>query len=103
MDVIRVDYEAMNRVAGAFGQKAGDIEAILRALEGRIQQLDASWDGIAEQAFRQEWESCRRKLADTPRMLQEISTALIRIAEELRQAEERMRSQMPNIVVSDNS
>ncbi|MCS6909551.1 MAG: WXG100 family type VII secretion target [Anaerolineales bacterium] len=102
MDVIRVDYDAMYRVAGVFNQRASDVEGILRALEGRIQQLDASWDGIAEQAFRQEWDSCRRKLADTPRMLQEISSALTRIADEIRQAEERMRAQIPNIVQSDN-
>ncbi|RMG62981.1 MAG: WXG100 family type VII secretion target [Chloroflexi bacterium] len=102
MDRIRIDYQTMYRVAGAFGQQAGEIGDILRALEGRINQLDASWDGIAEQAFRQEWESCRRKLADTPRMLQEIATALTRIADEIRAAEERMRAQMSTIITSDN-
>lgn len=102
MSVIRVNYGEMERVAGIFEQKAGEIESILSALRSRIAQLDASWDGIAEQAFRQEWDSCDRKLRDTPSMLREIATALRRIAQEIRQAEERMRAQIPNIITSDN-
>ncbi|MCS6773293.1 MAG: WXG100 family type VII secretion target [Anaerolineae bacterium] len=102
MNVIRINYAEMERVAGIFDQKASEIDGILSALRGRINQLNASWDGVAEQAFYQEWNSCERKLADTPRMLREIATALRRIAQEIREAEERMRAQMPNIIVSDN-
>lgn len=102
MNVIRVDYEAMKRVAGVFEQKAGEVEAILAALRKRIDQLDKSWDGIAEQAFRQEWSSCDLKLSATPQMLREIASALRRIEEELRNAEEQLRSQIPGIIVSDN-
>lgn len=102
MNVIRVDYEAMRRVADVFEQKAGEVETILTALRKRIRQLDDSWDGIAEQAFRQEWNSCDLKLNATPQMLREIASALKRIEEELRRAEEQLRSQIPGIIVSDN-
>lgn len=102
MNAIRMDYGEMERVAGVFEQKAGEIDAVLSALRGRITQLNASWDGVAEQAFYQEWVSCDRKLSDTPRMLREIAVTLRRIAQEIRQAEEQMRAKMSQLIQSDN-
>lgn len=101
MSQIRMSYLEMRQVAEDFKNKAVEVQQILRFLEGQMDQLFCTWEGMAETAFMAEWASCRSKLQDTPPMLDEISRALFQTAQAIQEAEQRAKSIPQTNIVSD--
>lgn len=102
MSQIRIPYDEVHNVANEFSNQATTIQSAIESLNKRAEQLVQNWEGVAEQAFMQELESCRIKLAHTPEMLNQISQALHRTATDIQAAEQQASSQI-NSTISSNS
>jgi WXG100 family type VII secretion target len=99
---IRINYQEMRAVASDFQQQSESAQQIIQSLNSRTQQLMAGWEGVAEQAFMQELDSCNQRLRRVPEMLQQISQALRNTANRIEQAEEEARRGMSSTITADN-
>jgi WXG100 family type VII secretion target len=93
-DVIRVDYEALTKIAGQFQNEAEAIELLLQAMRGSMTPLqNGGWIGRGSDAFFNEMESevmpAVQRLADA---LQQAGAVSRQIGEVLQSAEEEAGS-----------
>ena len=100
---IRINYQEMRTVARDFQQQSEATQNIISNLNSRTQQLMVAWEGVAEQAFMQELESCNQRLRRVPEMLQQISRALAQTADRIEQAEAEAARGMASTITADNS
>jgi WXG100 family type VII secretion target len=99
---IRINYQEMRTVASDFAQQAEATQQIISSLNSRTQQLMGAWEGVAEQSFMTELESCNQRLRKVPDMLQQISQALRQTAERIEQAEQEAARGMGSTITADN-
>lgn len=103
MSEIRINYQEMRAVAGDFQGQGESVQQILSTLDNRANQLMTSWEGVAEQAFMQELDSCRQRLRRVPEMLAQISQALRQTADRIEQAEMEASRSMASTITADNA
>jgi len=99
---ITINYQEMRDVAREFQNQSQQTQQILQSLNNRAQQLMAGWEGVAEEAFMQELQSCQQRLNKVPEMLSQISQALARTADTVEQAEQQAASHTRSSITADN-
>jgi WXG100 family type VII secretion target len=102
MSEIRMNYEEMRAVASDFQSQSEATQQIINTLNSRAEQLMSTWEGISEQSFMQELDSCRQRLNRVPEMLSQIGQALRQAADRIEAAEQEAARAMPGIVTADN-
>lgn len=102
MSEIRINYEEMRAVATDFQSQAEATQQIIDTLNSRAEQLMTGWEGVAENSFMQELDSCRGRLVRVPDMLTQISQALRNTADRIEAAEQEAARAMPTTITADN-
>jgi len=87
---ILVSPERLESAAGVFDSKKSETEQILSSLRSMMQNLNAEWDGIAQEKFYAQWDAMLPKMNQFTQLLGEISTELRRIAQVFRETDERV-------------
>lgn len=103
MPQIRMSYDDMRAVASDFQAQADTVSQIISTLNNRTQQLMANWEGVAEQSFMTELESCNQRLSRVPEMLTQISQALNTTAAKIEEAEQAAAAAIPSTITADNA
>lgn len=89
MTQIVVSPERLESVASTFDAKKSETESIISALRSTMNNLDAEWDGVAQNKFYAQWNEMIPKMTQFTNLLGEISSELRRIAQVFREADER--------------
>ena len=100
---IRINYDEMRSVASEFQNQSNATQQIINSLNNRAQQLLSSWEGVAEQSFMQELESCRQRLNRVPEMLAQVSQALRTTADRVEAAEQEAARAAASTITADNA
>jgi WXG100 family type VII secretion target len=87
MPRIRVNYDALRSAAAAVNTRSTTLKEIQTALAGRAAVLATSWDGLAEQSWFAQLQSCQTRIAKSPAMLDELSRDLFDSAQLIEKAE----------------
>ncbi|HKS47771.1 MAG TPA: WXG100 family type VII secretion target [Amycolatopsis sp.] len=75
MDQLTVDFSALDEAANALDKHVDEATALLDEVEGHVRQLESSWSGAAQAAFRaafDEWRSAVRDLHDEARTIRDF-------------------------------
>lgn len=90
---ITVQSEDLHQQSAQVNSGAQEVDAILTRLTGQIQNLAASWDGAASQAFQERWQEwqtgaqqVRQAMESMGQFLTEAGHAYERTEDELRSA-----------------
>jgi WXG100 family type VII secretion target len=103
MSQIRMSYDEMRAVASDFQAQSDAVSQILSTLNSRANQLMSTWEGVAEQSFMQELQSCQQRMSRVPEMLAQISQALNNTAAKIEEAEQAAASAIPSTITADNA
>lgn len=90
MTQILVSPERLESVASTFDNKKSETEQILSSLRSLMQNLNAEWDGVAQEKFYSQWDAMLPKMNQFTNLLGEISGELRRIAQVFRETDERV-------------
>jgi WXG100 family type VII secretion target len=88
MTQIVVAPERLESVAQTFDSKRDETENIINTLRSTMGDLDADWDGVAQNKFYAEWNEMLPKMTQFTELLAEISSELRRIAQVFRETDE---------------
>lgn len=88
MTQIVVSPERLEAVASTFDGKKTETENIINTLRSTMNNLDAEWDGVAQNKFYAEWNEMIPKMNQFTNLLGEISSELRRIAVVFRETDE---------------
>lgn len=102
MSHIHINYQEMRAVAGDFQRQAETTNDIIRTLNSRAEQLMAGWEGVAEQSFMGELNSCRQRMVRVPEMLNQIGSALRQTADRIEEAEREAARRTHDIITADD-
>lgn len=103
MNQIRMNYAEMAASAQAFAQMAQEADTLVSRVRQEADKLTQGWEGVADQAFMEQIESCMARLRHTPLMMSETSEA-IRVASEIVQrAEEEARAKIGATILDDSN
>ena len=101
MSHIHINYDEVRSVAKEFEEKSQATQDIINTMNGKVEQVMANWEGIAEQSFIQEFESCRSRMGRIPGKLNQIARALRETADRIQQAEEEAARQAQEQINAD--
>ena len=88
MTQIVVSPERLEAVAQTFDAKKSETENIIASLRSTMSNLDAEWDGVAQNKFYAEWNEMIPKMNQFTELLGEIASELRRIAQVFRETDE---------------
>ncbi len=90
MTQIVVSPERLEAVARTFDAKRSEVENIVNTLRSTMNNLDAEWDGVAQNKFYSQWNEMIPKMTQFTSLLSEIDSELRRIAQVFRETDERV-------------
>ena len=90
MTQIVVAPERLEAVAHTFDAKKSETESMINELRSTMHNLDAEWDGVAQNKFYAEWNEMLPKMNQFTSLLGQISSELRRIAQVFRETDERV-------------
>ena len=90
MTQIVVAPERLESVAGTFEAKKSETETLIQTLRSTMNNLDAEWDGVAQNKFYAEWNEMLPKMTQFTDLLEQIASELRRIAQVFRETDERV-------------
>lgn len=90
MTQILVSPERLEAVANTFDNKKSETEQILSTLRAMMQNLNAEWDGVAQEKFYAQWDAMLPKMNQFTNLLGEISGELRRIARVFRETDQNV-------------
>jgi WXG100 family type VII secretion target len=99
--LIRADYERLHQSAAKTAECSQRLQSCIVTLNARSAELMAGWDGVAEQEFMRQLDSCRARMAKTPALLDELASDLRATATTLLDGEHQASAAILNIVRAD--
>jgi WXG100 family type VII secretion target len=88
MTQIVVSPSRLEAVARTFEAKKSETESMINTLKSTMNNLDAEWDGVAQNKFYGEWNEMIPKMVQFTNLLGEIASELRRIAQVFRETDE---------------
>jgi WXG100 family type VII secretion target len=88
MTQIVVSPSRLEAVARTFEDKKSETESMINTLKSTMNNLDAEWDGVAQNKFYGEWNEMIPKMVQFTNLLGEIASELRRIAQVFRETDE---------------
>ena len=101
MTHIRANYDELRAAAQLVAAESEAARRCIRALATRATQLMAGWDGVAEQEFMRQLQSCASRMARTPAMLDELAGDMREAARVLEQGERDASALIAATVTAD--
>ncbi len=98
---IRANYELLNQSASKTAACSRRLRGCIDVLNARAAELLAGWDGVAEQEFMRQLESCRARMAKAPALLDELAEDLRATASILLEGERQASAAMRNVIQAD--
>ena len=96
-----MSYEEMHAAAGDIARCAERTRASLQRLQKAATDLDPHWTGTARAAFDKSFAACLAEAVHFPRMLDQISAALVSTAQTVADAEQRAKGVIAATVIDD--
>lgn len=93
---ITITPEELRSSANVFSTKSGEIAETLTLLRQEVDNLEATWDGAAQDQFFISYSEMETTLNEFPTILEGISTQLTTVADTLEQTDEDLRSALSN-------
>ena len=90
MTQIVVAPERLEAVAHTFDAKKSEAESMINELRSTMQNLDAEWDGVAQNKFYANWNEMLPKITQFTELLGQIASELRRIAQTFRELDEQV-------------
>lgn len=85
----RFDYEAIEQSATQFTTQKEAVEQVMSQLSTEVQTLEGTWEGLANTAFKQEWDNHKKAMEQLGLQLEEVSKALKAYADNARTLEQQ--------------
>lgn len=101
MTLIRANYDELRAAAQQVADESEAARRCIRTLATRAVQLLAGWDGVAEQEFMRQLQSCTSRMARTPALLDELARDLRECARVLEQGERETSALIAATVTAD--
>lgn len=89
---ITVTSEELHQQATRVATGANEVDAILTRLTGEIQNLAASWEGAASQAFQTRWQEWQTGAQQVRQAMEGMGQFLAEAARAYEDTEEQLRS-----------
>lgn len=93
---IRVTREDLDGYANKYNQESQNMEQMIRNMYGYVDQLEATWEGQAAQAFRERLDSLKPSFENIQQVIGEISTALNKSAQTFSDVDEQLKQAWMN-------
>lgn len=93
---ITITPEELRSSASTFSSKAEEITQILSDLRTEVDNLEATWDGAAQDQFFASYSEMETTLNQFPEVLEGISGQLTTVADTLEQTDEDLRTALSN-------
>jgi len=90
MTQIVVSPERLEAVSSMFSTQKTETENILNLLISSMNDLEADWEGVAQNRFYTQWNEMMPKMTQFTSLLEEISSELRRIADVFRQTDDHV-------------
>jgi len=84
---IIADPDELRQVATQFQQASADSHGMVQQLSGRIQTLDANWDGLSNQKFMADFDTWQLGMRQYVTLLDEINQHLLALAQRFEDAD----------------
>ena len=88
MAVAKYDFEAMFEQAGKVSKGATDLSALIKTIDGVVEEMASAWSDRAQKKFEQQWTEMSAKLKEYVPVIEEYGKAVNSHAEKIRSAGE---------------
>lgn len=94
---ISIPIERLRHVGGEFKAASSESLEIVGRLQQAVQALDPEWDGVAKQAFYQQWRQWETTLRQFAQLLETAGGQLDRMASDFSETELELRRKMEKL------
>lgn len=102
MNRIHAHYEELRAASTKLAAEAQEFESCLTALQQRTEQLSAAWEGVAEDEFVHQLQSCTARMTRTPEALGKLSRDVAKAADVLEAGERAAQAAIRSIIAADD-
>jgi WXG100 family type VII secretion target len=99
---IHVNYEELRAAATKLAAEAQEFEVCMTSMQQRAEQLSAAWEGVAEDEFVRQLQSCAARMTRTPAALGRLSGDVAKAADVLEAGERAAQEAIRSIVAADD-
>jgi WXG100 family type VII secretion target len=103
MPQIRMNYDDMAASSKSFAEMSSRAAELVQNVRAEADRLSAGWEGVADVEFLSQIDSCMQRLAHTPLMMSEISTAIKTASDLIQQAEQQAQAAIQSTIVDDTN
>ena len=86
MAIAKYDFEGMRHQAGKVTKGAADLSALIRTIDGVVEDMKSAWSDPAQQKFEQQWVEMSAKLKEYVPVIEEYGKAVNTHADKIEQA-----------------
>ncbi|BDR52710.1 protein YukE [Bombiscardovia nodaiensis] len=80
---IRITPETMRIRAGKYREESGNVQGVIRDMDGLLSQLQTEWEGASSQSYAQRYQELRPGFVKAQDLITEIAKALDTTAQTL--------------------
>ena len=92
MASIRVTPEELNEQGKELINYAGDLGEILQRVDAKIGEIIAGWDGLAQDAYFNMYDTMKASLDQFPTLVESLGSATVSAAEAFASVDEQLQS-----------
>lgn len=86
MAVAKYDFEAMREQASKVTKGATDLSALIKSVDGVVEEMASAWNDPAQKKFEQQWAEMSAKLKEYVPVIEEYGKAVNTHADKVEQA-----------------
>lgn len=89
---IKVTPAELKTHAAALQKLSAHLSDVLKQIDGKVGEIDAGWDGLAQQGYIAMYQTMAKKLKEAPELVLKLSESTAKVADQFEQTDSRLQS-----------
>ena len=98
MSSIKVTPETLESQGNDLNGYSEDLADILSSIDSKVQEIDAEWDGLAQDGYIAMYDTLKESLNQFPELVASLGAATLQAAEAFREVDEELQTSFNSAV-----